>query len=186
VTDREQEEKNRKKVDRLILVGFAVLILIPLILYAAAEKGPERLTRLYFSGYMFMLASIFYTARAIRRSLSRQKPPILERLLVKPESPVVLPQQYLDLVEQVDRSQRSLRYFRRILLPRLSELLAQRGGSPDRAQRIRTLLSEVGARSEGSTGSQRDNAAARLWDRLTGRGIPAHKLNGIITSLKEL
>jgi len=173
-------------MDRLILVGFAILIIVPLILYAAAEKGPERLTRFYFSGYMLMLAAVFYTARSIRRRLSRQNPPILEKLLVEPVSPVVLPQQYLDLVEQVERSRRSLRYFRRILLPRLSELLAQKGGDPGRARRIRRLLIEAEAQSDRSGGSRRDAAAARFWDRLTGRGLPVQRLEDIITSLKEL
>jgi hypothetical protein len=185
-TDRDQEEKNRKKTDRLILVGFAILILIPVILYASAEKGPERLNRLYFSGYMLMLATVFYTVRAISRSLRKQEPPILEKLLVEPKSPVVLPQQYLDLVEQVARSQRSRRYFERILLPRLSELPARRGGSPQRVERIRRLLAGAEAGFDAGRPLPRGHAAPRFRDRLRRRGVSAQTLDSITNALKEL
>lgn len=170
------KKEGHPAADRIVLVIVLFLILIPVFLYLLAPEGADRINRLYFSGYVIMVASIFYTARAVRRLLDRQETPIIEKLLARPSSDFIPPQVYLNLNEQVRRSLKSRRYFQRILAPRLTAILRHR----KEHERDFALLVNDGEPPERRT------PAGRLWERLAGRGLGIGDLERTINALKEL
>ena len=152
MTEKEREEKRRKKASRFVLVFFLVLIAIPILLYLLAKDNPDRVNRLYFAGYVVMAAAIYYSAQEIRRSLIQQKAPILEAMLVKAETAPVFPQEYLDLAEQIKRSMQSRRYFKRRLARRLTALLDSKGLTESQeSPNLNGLLQSLGSAEGGQT-----------------------------------
>ncbi len=200
ITEKELEEKKRKRADKFALVFFLVLFFIPVLLYLIGRELPDRVNRLYFSGYVLMAGAIYFSVQAIRRVLVVRKAPILEDMLVKTHTAAVLPQEYLDLTDQVKKSIQSRRYFKRSLARKLIPLLEARktAFADPRLAKVLESLHESEDKSENKAEESPEtlrfwdyligflDRIVGFWDGITGQGMPVRELEKIITSIKEL
>jgi hypothetical protein len=179
------KENSKRTAEKLILLVFLLAILVPVILYLSAPVKAERITRLYFSGYMLMIAVIYYTVKLLKNSFSRQSTPLLEKYLVKSKEDTVLPAYFLNTVQQIEGARRRSRNFKHSIENRLAVILEHKiEGNPGVAlPGVVIRLREIEKPEEEK---ERAGPFRRLRERFSEKGITIEEIERIIDALKKL
>ncbi len=179
------KENSKKTTAKFLLSVFLLAILIPVILYLSTPGKAEKITRLYFSGYTLMIAVIYYTAKFLKNSFSRQSTPLLEKYLVKSKEDTVLPGYFLNTVKQIEAVRRRRRNFKRSIGKRLAAILEHKiEGNPD--VDLPDAVERLRETEKPEEKEERANPFHRMRERFTGKGITIEEIEGIIDALKKL
>ena len=170
----------RSRTRRILsTIGLAALTAV-LVLLVTFTSGVQDLDEVILSiGAAVASLAAVVAVRTVQSELGFHERPRLERLLHDQDErrgrPAV-PTPLSKITAELELAQTSKRYYRRVLIPRLSAVAA---GLVDRSDRER-LLDRIQA-----LGRSGDTFADRLPERLTRRGVPLAQLASVVQELEQ-
>ena len=179
------KKNSQKTTKKLIFIVFLLAILIPVMLFISTPGKAERITRLYFSGYMLMIAVIYYAVKLLKNAFSRQSTPLLEKYLIKSKVDTVLPAYFLNTVQQIEGARRRRRKFKRSIGKRLAVILEHKiEDNPDAA--LPDVVIQLREIEKPEEEKKRAGPFHRLRERFSEKGITIEEIVRIIDALKKL
>ena len=170
----------RSRTRRLLsTVGLAALT-AGLVLLVTFTSGVQDLDEVMLAiGATVASLAAVVAVSSVQSELAFHEAPRLERVLSEQASrrgqPAV-PTPLTKITAEIELSQTSKRYYRRVFLPRLAAVASGLVSTADRA-RINGRIEAIGRPD--------DTLADRLPERLTRRGVPLAQLGGVIQELEQ-